>query len=40
MCACACRVAKFVGDKRADVAEKAFGRPFAKVIISAAGIVN
>lgn len=34
------KVAKFVGDKRADVAEKAFGKPFAKVLISAAGMLK
>ncbi|KAK9785432.1 hypothetical protein WJX73_003933 [Symbiochloris irregularis] len=32
------KAAKFVGDKRADVAEKAFGKPFAKVYISASGL--
>lgn len=33
-----CRVAKALGDKRATVAEKGFGRPFSKVLISASGL--
>ena len=34
-----CRVAKLAGDKRADVAEKGFGRPFRRVIIAQSGVV-
>ena len=34
------RAAKTFGDKRADVAEKGFGRPFQKVLVSASGIVD
>lgn len=33
------RAAKIAGDKRALVAEKGFGRPFARVVISKSGSV-
>lgn len=33
------QVAKAIGDKRADVAERGFGRPFARVIVSKAGVL-
>ena len=33
-----CRVAKLAGDKRADVAEKGFGRPFSRVVIAQSGL--
>lgn len=36
---CGIRAAKAIGDKRADVAEKGFGRPFNKVTISRGGIL-
>ena len=32
-------VAKSIGDKRATVAEQAFGKPFAKVTVAKCGIV-
>lgn len=32
------RVAKLAGDKRADVAEKGFGRPFRRVVIAQSGL--
>ena len=35
-----CRAGKFLGDKRADVAEKGFGRPFQKVLVTASGMVD
>ena len=35
-----CRAAKTFGDKRADVAEKGFGRPYKKVLVSASGVVD
>ena len=31
---------KAAGDKRADVAERAFGRPFAKIVIERCGITG
>ena len=34
------RAGKFLGDKRADVAEKGFGRPFQKVLVSASGVLD
>ncbi|KAL0022596.1 hypothetical protein WJX77_007327 [Trebouxia sp. C0004] len=34
------KAGKFLGDKRADVAEKGFGRPFQKVLVSASGLYN
>lgn len=34
----ACRVAKLAGDKRADVAEKGFGRPFSRVVIAQSSV--
>lgn len=34
------RAGKFLGDKRADVAEKGFGRPFLKVLVSASGVLE
>jgi hypothetical protein len=37
--ACA-RVAKLAGDKRANVAEKSFGRPFSKVVIAESGLAQ
>ena len=33
-------VAKSIGDKRATVAEQAFGKPFAKVTVARCGIVQ
>jgi peptidyl-prolyl cis-trans isomerase B (cyclophilin B) len=33
-------VAKTIGDKRATVAEQAFGKPFAKVTVSKSGVVE
>ena len=39
LCAC-CRAAKTFGDKRADVAEKGFGRPYKKVLVSASGVLD
>lgn len=39
MCECN-RAGKFLGDKRADVAEKGFGRPFQKVLVSASGVLD
>ncbi|BDA42878.1 probable peptidyl-prolyl cis-trans isomerase [Coccomyxa sp. Obi] len=33
------KVAKLAGDKRADVAEKGFGRPFRRVVIAQSGII-
>ncbi|EIE24486.1 cyclophilin-like protein [Coccomyxa subellipsoidea C-169] len=33
------KVAKIAGDKRADVAEKGFGRPFKRVVIAQSGVV-
>ena len=33
-------VAKTIGDKRATVAEQAFGKPFAKVTVSKCGVVE
>lgn len=35
-----CRVAKFIGDTRAVVAEKGFNRPYSKVIISKSGEIR
>ena len=35
-----CRAAKTFGDKRADVAEKGFGRPYKKVLVSASGVLD
>ncbi len=36
--AAACdRTAKFLGDRRADVAIRSYGRPFAKIVVSACG---
>ena len=32
-------VAKTIGDKRATVAEQAFGKPFAKVTVAKCGVV-
>eukprot|EP00667_Euglena_gracilis_P015197 EG_transcript_15795 len=32
-------LAKAVGDKRADVAERGFGRPFAKVVVTRSGVL-
>jgi peptidyl-prolyl cis-trans isomerase B (cyclophilin B) len=32
-------VAKQIGDKRATVAEQAFGKPFAKVTVAKCGVV-
>ncbi|KAL3135940.1 hypothetical protein ABBQ32_006984 [Trebouxia sp. C0010 RCD-2024] len=34
------KAAKTFGDKRADVAEKGFGRPFQKVLVSASGVLD
>lgn len=34
------KAGKFLGDKRADVAEKGFGRPFQKVLVSASGLLD
>lgn len=33
-------VAKTIGDKRATVAEQAFGKPFAKVTVAKCGVVE
>lgn len=33
-------MAKLAGDKRADVAEKGFGRPYSKVVIAESGLAN
>jgi hypothetical protein len=35
-----CRVAKFIGDTRAVVAEKGFNRPYSKVLISKSGEIR
>ena len=34
------RVAKFAGDKRADVAEKSFGRPYSKIVVAESGLAK
>ena len=34
------RVAKLAGDKRADVAEKSFGRPYSRIVIAESGLAK
>ncbi|KAK9828053.1 hypothetical protein WJX81_005565, partial [Elliptochloris bilobata] len=34
------KVAKLAGDKRADVAEKSFGRPYSKIVVVESGMAN
>lgn len=33
VCASTCRVAKVLGDRRADVAARSFGKPLSRVLI-------
>ena len=36
-CCAHCRTAKFIGDRRADVAIRSFGRPYNKIMIAESG---
>lgn len=36
-CCAHCRTAKFIGDRRADVAIRSFGRPYNKIVIAESG---
>ncbi len=38
-CPLICRAGKLSGDKRADVAERAFGKPFARIFVAECGLL-